>query len=190
MTVDEIITLAETLSTETYSEDAWVSLFNMGLEDLTPAAEMRELLTGKTVAVSNGEGFLVIANDPELAKVYEFKEVYYTPAGGPQVQLDKIPLNDFLSKGWKKTATKILFQGLDDESSGTVKFIINNRLTPVAAAIGTPDLPVHGHYLLALYMAAQAKKLEEELENYAAHWGEYENAKKVFAIAQVKAVEA
>lgn len=192
MTVLEIIAQAEHISQETYSNSLWVIKLNMALQDLTPVAQMKEVISNKTLTVSANSAELTIANDTDLAKVFEFLQVFYTPSGGTEVELKKIPLDDFVSKGWKKTATKILFQGLGSENSGTARFIVHNRLTPIVYSAGppesftpsTPDLPIHAHYLLGLYMAAQAKKLEEETDSYAANWAEYNEGKRLFAAIQ------
>lgn len=188
MTVVEIITKAQFLSDEEYDNAEWIKLINACLDDLTPVAKMLTTKENINLAVVDGGASLSIASDPDLARAYEFRNIFFTPVDGSTRELKRRALADNYSPGWKQTADKLLFQGLGD-NSGTIRVDYYKRLTHVANINDIPELPVAYHELIVLYLCAKAQQKEEELDDKNDFYAEYLRGKQNMALERIWQME-
>ena len=188
MTVVEIITKAQFLSDEEYDNAEWIKLINACLDDLTPVAKMLTTKENINLAVVDGGASLSIASDPDLARAYEIRNIFFTPVDGSTRELKRRALADNYSPGWKQTADKLLFQGLGD-NSGTIRVDYYKRLTHVANINDIPELPVVYHELIVLYLCAKAQQKEEELDDKNDFYAEYLRGKQNMALERIWQME-
>jgi len=188
LTVVEIITKAQFLSDEEYDNAEWIKLINACLDDLTPVAKMLTTKENINLAVVDGGASLSIASDPDLARAYEIRNIFFTPVDGSTRELKRRALADNYSPGWKQTADKLLFQGLGD-NSGTIRVDYYKRLTHVANINDIPELPVAYHELIVLYLCAKAQQKEEELDDKNDFYAEYLRGKQNMALERIWQME-
>lgn len=188
LTVVEIITKAQFLSDEEYDNAEWIKLINACLDDLTPVAKMLTTKENINLAVVDDGASLSIASDPDLARAYEFRNIFFTPVDGSTRELKRRALADNYSPGWKQTADKLLFQGLGD-NSGTIRVDYYKRLTHVANINDIPELPVAYHELIVLYLCAKAQQKEEELDDKNDFYAEYLRGKQNMALERIWQME-
>ena len=188
MTVVEIITKVQFLSDEEYDNAEWIKLINACLDDLTPVAKMLTTKENINLAVVDGGASLSIASDPDLARAYEIRNIFFTPVDGSTRELKRRALADNYSPGWKQTADKLLFQGLGD-NSGTIRVDYYKRLTHVANINDIPELPVVYHELIVLYLCAKAQQKEEELDDKNDFYAEYLRGKQNMALERIWQME-
>lgn len=188
MTVQEIIDFCQQQVQEVYDAPTWIKYINAALDDLTPVAKMLKSKDGIPVTPANGRAVIELASDADLAKLHEAIAVYYTPTGGSQEQLARLPWTDNVSKGWKRDATSIVLQGVSG-TSGTVKVDYYKKLDHVTSTADTPELPEPYHNLLILYVCAKSQQREEELNDKNDFYAEYLMAKKAFALDRIYEME-
>lgn len=188
MTVQEIINFCQQQVQEVYDNPTWIQFINAALDDLTPVAKMLKSKDNIAVTPSGGKATVELASDEDLAKLHEVISVYYTPQGGSQEQLARIPWTDNVSKGWKRDATSIVVQGVSG-SSGTVRVDYYKKLDHVSSTSDTPELPSQYHNLLILYVCAKSQQREEELNDKNDFYNEYLLTKQAFAIDRIWEME-
>jgi len=188
MTVQDIINFCQQQVQEVYDNPTWIRFINAALDDLTPVAKMLRSKDNVAVTVVNGKATITLSSDEDLAKLHEAIAVYYTPQGGSQEQLARIPWTDNVSKGWKRDAVSIVIQGVSG-NSGTVKVDYYKKLDHVSSTSNTPELPDQYHNLLILYVCAKSQQREEELNDKNDFYSEYLLAKQAFALDRIYEME-
>jgi hypothetical protein len=191
MLVSEIITLAQAQSRELYPDQDWIDYINMALDDLTPVAKMPGEKRNISVTPTNGEAVIDMSEDPDLAKVHEVLQVYYTPTApaGPRMMLRRLGQHGISGAGWYLIGTDTLkLQGLTG-TSGKVDVAYYRKLSHVTSPSDTPDLPAEYHYLLVLYAVTRAMEREMSLEDRNTIYSDYLAAKRQFAYDRIWAAE-
>ncbi len=194
MTVDEMITQAETRSEEVYDEPTWIGFINAALDDLTPVVKLLDQVTVANLTPSSGAVTIALSS-LSASPIHEFLTVYYqstTPALSPK-QLWRISLNDHISEGWKLTSTSLVIPKIPVSSpvstAGSVIIDFYKKLEHVTDGDDIPELPVEYHQLLVMYMCSLSQQKEEELEDKRDFFSEYLLGKQTMALNRIWEME-
>jgi hypothetical protein len=188
MLVNDVIRQAETLSDETYDVTVWIDFINEALDDLTPFARLYKEVDNIVVSLdSKGFGFIDITSHPQLSTAYEIISVY---ADGKKLR--KLPPNDDISRGFKIGGDKIIIQHFPTNIF-TCRVGYYDSLKHVAGVYDNLEnvsgLPEKFHYAVVVFCAAKAKQREEDLNEMAGFWNEYNTLKQMFVLERMRMVE-
>lgn len=194
MTVEELITLAELQSEESYEDSTWMKYINAGLDDLTPVAKILKSKKGITAATdASGEVSISISSDEDLSKAHEFLKVYFAPSEGNMRELRRLPYSDNYSEGWRLDSDNITLKADKSDTSATVKVDYYQKLQHVTSTsddIATVSgLPDQYHNLLLHYCVARSQQKEEELNDKNDAFQEYIIGKQAMAVDRIWEME-
>lgn len=168
----------------TYPSDVLTDYINRALDDLTPVAKMLNCVSGISLDITDGKAVISILGNPSLSAAHEFLNVYFTPAGGAEERLRRLPVGDTVSRGWVLTAQEIQLRNLGADS-GTARVEYYRKLSHVAKPEDTPELPDQYHNLLVLYSCARVQEREAATELKRDFANEYVAAKQLFALQRI-----
>lgn len=193
MKVSDVISISSMQIEETYSDADWIKYINMGLDDLIPAAKILKQKTGVAVTWTSNNGIVTIADDADLAKSYEFLNVYHEKTTITRL-LRRLPVDDNVSEGWKLISGQIILHNITDGGTGdTIRVDYYQRLqyvTSIDDDLKTVALlPEQYHSLLVSFCGAKSQQKEEELQDKSDLYGEYMLGKRQMAIDRMWEME-
>ncbi len=199
MLISKIISMAEAQTDESYAKSDWIDIYNMCQDELTQVAKILKTKSEIAVTVSSKTASITIANDADLAAAHKVKNIYYLPTTSPvsvETRLRRLPLEDNYSKGWKMDNDKIYLQGLGAETAGTVRADYYKKLahcvyvsSPESYTPTTPEIPDEYHGIYVSYLCGKCQQREEEPNDKADFMSEYNQAKQIFTIDRISAME-
>lgn len=191
-TVADIIALAEVQAQEFYEDPIWIKYINAALDDLNSVVKLLQKKDSLSVTLTNGGYALTVSSDSDLVKAHEILNVFFTPSGGTQEQLRRLPITDNVSKGYKLTATELIYQACGS-TNGTSRVDYYKKLTHAASTADdiTSVCGLLEEYapLVVLYVVAKSSQKEKELNEKNDAFGEYLKGKSQLALDRIWQME-